>query len=160
MNSTKARDLASDWVAEHDESERNAARDLYSWFAKEIEGLLSENVFAGAAVVENQPAVIAVEGQRLCWLALAKGDDGELLTKFGSLPLQGVLIEVEGLQKAMGPGIQRNWTWRLQSGSRSVLISTKEFRRAPAGREVLGSGESVLREAAKRSGQPFSAIAV
>jgi hypothetical protein len=155
MDSTRAGELAVGWMEEHDKR-TDAVIDAYSWLVKEVEELLSDDALGGAALIDGTPAVVALDGERFCWLTLADQAGAGVVSHFGSLPLAQTSFEIDAVLEATGPGLMKTRTWSLVSGSGSVSITTRELRLgARVDAERFPSGEQVLREAARRGGQPL-----
>lgn len=103
MGSDRAQQLASDWVAQHD-ARTDAVLATQSWIAKEIEQVLSDDALPAAALANGTPAVVALDGNRLCWLTLDSSGEDQIATHFGSLPLSGLSIETTPSSRRPAPG--------------------------------------------------------
>jgi hypothetical protein len=154
VDSDLAHQLASDWIARHS-ARTETVLAAHSWMAKEVEGLLSDEALAASAWADGVPAVIALDGDRLCWLTL-KNADAKIATNFGSLPLAGLAIEIAAVLKARGPGIVRSREWRLSGAARAVTIATEEMLGGPLSPDTrISPAEQLLREVARHCGQPI-----
>jgi hypothetical protein len=82
VNRDDAERLASDWVARH-EVRSESVLGAQSWMAKEIE-TLSDDALAAAAVADGTPVIVALDGERACWLTL----DGNRESKVRTHPVR------------------------------------------------------------------------
>jgi hypothetical protein len=157
MEEKHARQLASEWVGAHENPQEWV--DVYEWFAGELGELLSDEVTAGVAEIDGRPAVVAVESERFCRLAVTDHGEGQVRISVGFLPIDGLVLGIESVIEARREATvrQRSWTLRPLTGD-TVTVKTREpLMQAWSVNQRMIAGELAMRELARRAGVPLAA---